>query len=243
MLQCYEGAERPQHAREPVTDYILDKARWLRQCPDAFGEARFIPYIVRGLNSSELRAALSLNAPISVAGLLETVAAMEEYQPIPTATGRQSNAVPAASATAPVPVARRPPIPTLDRGDPVRPGDWPPAPAPKQPNERPPAPQAPQQQAAAPVGPGPERALIPVQQQPYRVPRTLQDVQWRFRPFADVLSGETTGKRARRSGGASPAVNFIEDPNRSRPRVQVNITGLVFQVWSPHLSTWGRVDR
>ena len=85
ILQWYTEAERRQFPKEPVTAYILAKTKWLRQCPEAFEEARYLPIVIRGLGCSELRAALSRNPPVTIAGLLEAVNEMEQYQPVPVA--------------------------------------------------------------------------------------------------------------------------------------------------------------
>ena len=49
---------------------------------------------------------------------------------------------------------------------------------------------------------------------------------WQFWALAAILAGTAAGKRARRSSGAGPGINLIEDPNQIRPRVQVHIAGV-----------------
>ena len=98
MLQWYAEAVCRQLPKEPVTAYILAKAKWLRQCPEEFAEARFVPFVIRGFSNPELRAALSRNAPVTIAGLLEAVGEMEQYQPVSLTFLRPSNTAPFAHA-------------------------------------------------------------------------------------------------------------------------------------------------
>ena len=78
ILQWNTEAEHRQFPKEPVTAYTLAKAKWLRRFPEAFEEERHLPMVIRGLGSSELRAALSRNAPGTIAGLVEGVNEMEQ---------------------------------------------------------------------------------------------------------------------------------------------------------------------
>ena len=156
MLQWYSEGGRRQFPKEPVTAYILAKAKWLRQCPEVFEEARYLPIVIRGLGSSELRAVLSRYAPVTIAGLLEAENEIEQYQPVPSAFLRQSNTAPVARAAPASPV-----VPAYDR-----PGGWPAA-------------QAPAPTVEPQLDRGQERALVPIEpaQQPYRIPRLLRDIQ------------------------------------------------------------------
>ena len=182
MLHWYAEAERPQLPKEPVIAYILAKAKWLRQCPEEFEEARFVPFVIRGFSSSELRAALSRNAPVTIAGLLEAVNEMEQYQPVSLAFLRPSNTAPIRHAA---PAAEQP-VAGYDRGENSRMVERPAAQAPAPANQLlAPAAQAPeptteQQQPPAQPGPGHEMALVPAgpaQPVRHRVPRLLRDVQ------------------------------------------------------------------
>ena len=74
---------------------------------------RSIGQLVRGFSSSELRAALSRNAPVTIADLLEAVNEMEQYQSVSLAFLRPSNTAPIAHAA---PAAQQP-VAGYDRGD------------------------------------------------------------------------------------------------------------------------------
>ena len=182
MLQWCADAKRRQLPKEPVIAYILAKAKWLRQCPEEFGEARFVPFVIRGFSNSELRAAFSRNAPVTIAGLLEAVNEMEQYQPVSLAFLRPSNTAPTSRAAP----TEQQPVAAYDRGENIRLMGGPAAQAPAPGNQaQAPAAQAPEptierQPTPAQPGPGHDTALVPAgpaQPAPYRVPRLLRDVQ------------------------------------------------------------------
>ena len=162
-LQWYAEAERRQLPKEPVTAYILAKAKWLKQCPQEFEEPRFVPFVIRGFSSSELPAALSRNAPVTIDGLLEAVNEVQQYQPVSLAFLRPSTTAPFAHAA---PAAQQT-FAVYDRGENSRLVGRPFAQAPAPANQalapaaQTPEPTIEQQPTPAQPGPGHEMALLP----------------------------------------------------------------------------------
>ena len=168
MLEwLYLVETRSQRLKETAATYILEKSKLLRQCPEPLGEAAYLPHLIRGLNSAELRGALSRDVPATIEALMETIAGMEMYQPASLSFLRRPTPIAATAA------------PSIPRGmvayEPAQTGAWPAAPAP--------APRAtkmlPRPDPALPVPDG-GRALVPVgppRPQHRRAARLLAEIQ------------------------------------------------------------------
>lgn len=70
-----------QRTKETAVTYILEKSKLLQQCQELINEGAYLPHLIRGRNSAELRGALSLDIPTTTEALMETIEGMEVYQP------------------------------------------------------------------------------------------------------------------------------------------------------------------
>ena len=102
---CIRVENRRQLPGESGVEYVMDKSKICRLCPQAITEEEIIGYLIKGLNRPEQIAGLMAHPPATIAEFIETVRRMEQMgiaplsltPALPVATAVTSMTTPAAT--------------------------------------------------------------------------------------------------------------------------------------------------
>ncbi len=90
----YAVEMRRQQPNEQASVYVLDKLKFLKQCPYPMSEEDFVPFLVCGLRNQGHLAALSRNPPRTINALMQELNSLEAFQPLPYSFANTNQARP-----------------------------------------------------------------------------------------------------------------------------------------------------